>query len=132
MSVIIPDVAAPKGSSYQWVVISVLGDTSFAQVEEMEATGWRKVPRSRHPAVAVHSKDPDWLVCGGQILMERPQYLTDRARQWEHAKAMTLASARPGQAPRSIIMPKRRTNPREWASRTWWRFKWWWKHGRWE
>lgn len=75
----------PYGMDYQLCTYSVLGDRSCSNVEVMEAGGWRKVPASRHPEI--RSDDDIWLIFGGQILMERPQYLTQRSREFEQARA---------------------------------------------
>lgn len=75
----------PKDSDYQLVRASVHGDMAMGEVSEMEKNGWRKVPRSRHPNLK--SIDVDWLEDGGLVLMERPKYLTDRAKVWEQQKA---------------------------------------------
>jgi predicted amino acid racemase len=75
----------PQGIDYQIVTKAVLGDERFGQVPEMEKNGWRRVPRSRHPNLK--TVDPKWIEAGGLVLMERPLLLTQRAKEWEQAKA---------------------------------------------
>lgn len=84
----IPPQEIPKGIDYQLVTVAVLGDTSYSQLAEFEKNGWRRVPVSRHPKIK--SADPKWLEQGGLALVERPQYLTGRAKVWEQDNADAL------------------------------------------
>ncbi|MCA6108113.1 hypothetical protein [Bradyrhizobium cenepequi] len=77
--------SVPDGMDYQLVTTALLGDASFSEVAKFEKSGWRRVPRERHPESV--SDNSVWLEYGGQALMERPQYLTQRAREHERAKA---------------------------------------------
>lgn len=75
----------PAGIDYQLVAVSVAGDTSFSQIAKFEENGWRRVPIARHPKI--RSANPEWIEQGGLALVERPKYLTDRAKVFEQDKA---------------------------------------------
>lgn len=81
----IPPQEIPDGVDYQLVTIAVMGDRSLGQLAEFEKTGWRRVPVGRHPAI--ESVDSKWIENGGLALVERPKYLTERAKVWETNKA---------------------------------------------
>lgn len=81
----IPPQEIPKDIDYQLVAVSVMGDTSYSQLDEFEKTGWRRVPVSRHPKI--RSANAQWVEQGGLALVERPKYLTERAKVWEQNKA---------------------------------------------
>lgn len=122
----------PDGSDYQLVTKSVMGDSSFSQVAEMEKTGWRRVPLERHPKV--RSSDRKWIEDCSSVLMERPKYLTERARVWEKDKAdaqlintgVCVLTTRPINL---NATGKRKITIREfftkhiWIIRVWWRNK---------
>lgn len=133
----------PEGMDYQLITSRVAGDSSFNQFEEMKKTGWRKVPRSRHPTL--RTIDPEWIEYGGQLLVERPKLLTERAKTWEQQKADAqvadavnmLAAAGDdamvlrvnGREVNRKATPKRKTTIREfftnhiWSARHWFRTK---------
>lgn len=136
----------PKGSDYQWAALSVCGDENLGDVKRLEKTGWRKVPKSRHPKLK--SPDPKWVVNGGLVLMERPEFLTERAQQWERDKAdaqlvSAVASMQENDSPwfsngqsyfrttRPVnwaASPIRRTTVKEWLVRNWWTLKVWFRN----
>lgn len=68
----------PKGISYQWCALSVLGSSVGSCFNEMKDAGWRPVPARRHPRMPHNSRGQ--IVLGGQILMERAVALTIAAR----------------------------------------------------
>ena len=129
----------PKGSDYQWVTKAVCGDESLGLVSNMEKTGWRLVPRTRHPKL--QSTDPKWVEFGGLVLMERPQFLTERSKIWESQKAdAQIVSAceamnEIGNAYLTFSRPininataKRKTTVKEFLVRQWWVLRVWWRN----
>lgn len=76
----------PVGTSYQWNNYSVFGKGDPAYDSFMEMQGWTPVPADRHPHLVPRDhKGP--IVVDGQILVERPQALTNEALQEELDKA---------------------------------------------
>lgn len=142
----------PDGIDYQLVTTAIAGDTRFSELDKFEKTGWRRVPVSRHPKI--RSSDPKWLEQGGLALVERPKYLTQRAQEFERAKADAQVIAALGGIAKAMgddgemvairvngrplnpdapkIAAKRRKNVKEffvfhaWRLRVWLRnFPWW-------
>ena len=85
----IPPEIVPKGWSYQWNVISVVGNTDVVmdQVGNMYENGWRAVPADRHPGMFVARGRTGDIVRGGLRLEERPLEMTLQARAEEEASA---------------------------------------------
>lgn len=69
-----------RGWSYEWKRFEVYGQPDSDHQVNLRENHWTPVPAARHPEMmpvghaGVISKD-------GMVLMERPQYLTDEARQ---------------------------------------------------
>jgi hypothetical protein len=82
---IIPANEVPADMDYQLIAVSVCGDRTMSQLATYEKTGWRRVPNTRHPYI--RSDDKVWLEQGGLAFVERPKYLTERAKEFEKAKA---------------------------------------------
>jgi hypothetical protein len=91
----IPANEMPSNMDYQLIAIAVCGVTSIGELASFEKTGWRRVPNARHPSI--RSDHPVWLEKGGLALVERPKYLTERAREFEQAKADAQLIAAGGQ-----------------------------------
>jgi len=72
----------PRGWSYQWNAISSYGNKEIFQAQNIEfyQNGWRPVPASRHDGFFMPRGETGPVVVRGQMLMERPQELTDEAR----------------------------------------------------
>ncbi len=84
----IPPQDIPLGISYQWNNHTVFGQEDRAYSSFMEMQGWQPVPASRHPHLVPKDAPPNSpIIIAGQILMERPQELTDEALAEELAKA---------------------------------------------
>jgi len=127
----------PTGIDYQLVTVSVRGDQSFSELSKFEGTGWRRVPRSRHPSI--RSSNDEWLEQGGLALVERPKYLTDQARKFEQAKAdaqilnivsfsnveVMRVNGRPLNPNAQKIAAKRRRSFKEFFVFHFWRFRVW-------
>jgi hypothetical protein len=79
----IPTEDIPEGISYQWNNHTIFGQEQRHYSAFMEMQGWVPVPASRHPHLMPKNANPsDPIIIDGQILMERPQELTDvRAKE---------------------------------------------------
>lgn len=104
----IPPEQIPPGTSYQWNNHTVFGQENPSYSAYMGMQGWEPVHSSRHPhLVPVGYEGP--IIVKGQILMERPQYMTNEALQEEldkargevQAKEEQLYGAPPGTMPRA-------------------------------
>ena len=62
----------PPGVSYEWKRTSVYGMDDSDHLNQLMANHWSPVPEDRHPNFRVKRK--------GLILMERPSYLTQEAK----------------------------------------------------
>jgi hypothetical protein len=76
----------PSGVSYEWKAQTVYGMPNPDHMTELRENHWKPVPASRHPHLAQEG-NKGHIVRSGCILMERPLYLTEEARQedWEIA-----------------------------------------------
>lgn len=68
---------APPGMSYEWKRDSVFAMKDQAHQRELRENHWTPVPADRHPELAFPGETV--IRNGGDILMQRPQYLTDEA-----------------------------------------------------
>lgn len=93
----IPPGSIPHGMSYQWNNYTVLGAEDVHYNNSMAAQGWRPVPASRHPELVPEGVTSGHIVIGGQILVERPQELTNEARRYELDKARNEVAAKEAQ-----------------------------------
>lgn len=95
----------PRGMDYNWKAKTFLGMVDQFGMAEAEAFHWRSVPKNRHPEL--------WAFCnpaneteievGGQVLKERPAYLSAEAKKehtaetkynlYQHLHAIKEASA---------------------------------------
>ena len=99
----------PPGWSYEWKMRSVLGAENPSYQVALARTGWQPVPRSRHPEMMPQDWPGDTIERKGQVLMERPQVITDMQRQTDKSRArdqvrvkeQQLSNAPQGQMPRS-------------------------------
>lgn len=75
----------PAGWTYQWNVVSVVGNADIVldQSLGMYENGWRPVPAQRHPGMFVAHGTTGQIIRGGQRLEERPIELTKEARRDE-------------------------------------------------
>src|SRR5882757_5838256 len=92
----VPADLIPAGWSYQWCAVTVVGNTEVLidQNLMMAENGWRPVPSDRYPGrfMPVGHKGP--ITRGGQMLMERPEALTEEARSEDIRAAKQLISDR--------------------------------------
>ena len=75
----IPKEEIPPGWSYQWNAETVLNEPQTAGMLDFQQKQWSFVPQDRHPTRPVRQ--------GGLVLMERPEALTQEARQEEMQEA---------------------------------------------
>lgn len=84
----IPREDIPPGMSYQWNNHTVFGQENPSYSAHMEMQGWVPVPARRHPHLMPTNYDGNGpIIVKGQILVERPQELTQEALQEELDKA---------------------------------------------
>lgn len=92
----IPNEMIPEGWSYQWNSVSIAGNSEIIldQNHMMHQNGWRPVPAERYAGTLVPKGATGNIIRGQQMLMERPQSLTDEARQEDLRNAYQLISDR--------------------------------------
>lgn len=74
----------PEGWVYEWKAESCYGKpTDPMNWENLKENHWTEVPPDRHPGIVVRQD--------GLVLMQRPKYLTDEARQEDFAIAQDQA-----------------------------------------
>lgn len=85
----IPDYMIPKGWDYQWIAVSIYGNTEVVMDQNltMAVQGWRPVSAKRHDGLLMPKGHVGNIIRGGQMLVERPTVLGDQARAEEVAKA---------------------------------------------
>ena len=81
----------PDEWSYQWMAVSVYGDTGCVarSVDDMVGNHWTPVPAKRHPKMPAAN---GYIEIGGQRLMERPLFLTLQAQAEDLDRARALAA----------------------------------------
>ncbi len=86
----IPPGIIPKGWEYQWVTVTVVGNSDIVRHTNLEFydNGWRPVPADRHDGIFMATGEKGSIVYGGQMLMERPAMLCEEARDDQYAKAV--------------------------------------------
>jgi hypothetical protein len=79
----LPEEIKEAGWSYQWIRASCYGNTEMSEMSVMKRAGWREVPPD-----ALHGyfrdetpEGQNFISREGLVLMERPQAMTDEARQ---------------------------------------------------
>jgi len=71
----------PSHMSYEFKRQFYLGKEDRRHQIDQEMNHWKPVPADRHPEIATEDPEGRIVMVGGQILMERPSYLTEEARQ---------------------------------------------------
>ncbi len=86
----------PRGWTYQWNAISIAGNSDIIldQNHMMHQNGWRAVPAERHAGTLVPKGSTGNIIRGQQLLMERPEQLTQEARIEDLRNAEALISDR--------------------------------------
>ena len=78
----------PAGWEYQWRTDTVLGQKDPSYQVELQKMGWKPVPASRHPEMMPIGWNHEYIVRRGQILMEMPAAIVERARIMDKRRAM--------------------------------------------
>lgn len=81
------NVDVPEGWSYEWKRKEVLGAPDHAYDVAVARRGWTPVPAKRHPEMMPMGYTEKTITRKGMILMERPQVITDEAREKESRMA---------------------------------------------
>lgn len=83
----------PDGVSYEWKRMSVYGQQDPEHQVNLRENHWRPVPASRHPELMPDGYDKQGAITRkGMVLMERPAYLTQEARQEDYEIARAEVS----------------------------------------
>lgn len=92
----IPKELIPPNWSYQWNAVSIAGNSEIIldQNHMMHQNGWRPVPAERYAGTLVPKGSTGNIIRGQQMLMERPQVLTDEANMEDQRNAERLISDR--------------------------------------
>lgn len=92
----VPPELVPPGWTFQWVAVSVVGNTEILMDQnlQMAENGWRPVPAERYPGRFMPAGHKGNIIRGGQMLMERPEELTKEARREDIINAKQLISDR--------------------------------------
>lgn len=79
----IPEELIPKGWTYQWNTVTIYNnpDLVIGQQMQMYENGWRPVPAERHPGKFVPFGKTGDIIRDGMRLEERPEVLTEEARE---------------------------------------------------
>lgn len=71
----------PPGMTYEWKRKNVLGKEDTEHLINLESNGWTAVPPERHPELAGRRTVGEEIVKGDMVLMERPEEITEEARE---------------------------------------------------
>lgn len=72
----------PAGWHYEWRRDTVLNERDPAYQVDLAKRGWRAVPLSRHPELMpLDWTGGNYIIRGGQILMEIPKAIADRVKE---------------------------------------------------
>ena len=77
----------PDGWTYEWKRKTVMGQEDPAYQIALARTGWEPVPTSAHPEMMPGGGNHPIIERKGQILMMRPQEITDQVRQIDSQRA---------------------------------------------
>jgi len=77
----------PDGWTYEWKTDTVLGKEDPSYKVQLARKGWEPVPASRHPNMMPSGYQGKTITRGGLILMERPESITQEARDIERRRA---------------------------------------------
>jgi hypothetical protein len=104
----------PDGWCYEWKALEVLGKQDHSYQVSLAHRGWEAVPRSRHPELMPDTYTGETITRKGQILMERPQEITDEVRARDKRRAREQVSAKEtqlGAAPAGQFERDNKGNP---------------------
>lgn len=84
----------PDGWSYEWKRHTLLGREDPSYQVSLARAGWEAVPAKRHPEMMPLNSTATIIERKGMILMERPQSLTNEARDVELRRARNQVRAK--------------------------------------
>jgi len=77
----------PEGWTYEWKRKTVMGQEDPAYQVALARTGWEPVPTKAHPEMMPGNGNHAIIERKGQILMMRPQEITDQVRRIDSDRA---------------------------------------------
>jgi hypothetical protein len=77
----------PEGWTYEWKRKTVMGQEDPAYQVALARTGWEPVPTKAHPEMMPGNGNHTIIERKGQILMMRPQEITDQVRRIDSDRA---------------------------------------------
>lgn len=101
----------PDGVAYEWKRVSTLGQVDRQHQIDMGKFHWTAVPAHRHPELATDATDGG-IINGGLMLMERPAYLTEEARQEDMASARSQLGEHMARLGQSEVRDMPRNKPK--------------------
>lgn len=87
----------PDGWCYEWKRKTVYNQEDPAYQVQLARTGWTPVPASRHPEMMPVGAHYQTIERKGQVLMERPQEITDQFRRLDEKRAKDQVRVKEGQ-----------------------------------
>lgn len=86
--------AVPAGITYEWKRKTLFGQEDTENLINLEHNGWTPVPADRHPELMGRRATAGAEICrGGLVLMERPDEITDEARDLDNFAARHQVAA---------------------------------------
>ncbi len=79
--------SVPDGWTYEWKRKTVMGQEDPAYQVSLARTGWEPVPTKAHPEMMPGNGNHPIIERKGQILMMRPQEITDQVRYIDSQRA---------------------------------------------
>ena len=78
----VPEELKEPGWSYQWIACTVHNKPNHGEMRDMHLNGWRPVkPHQLGGYFERYAEGRDYIEFKGQMLVERPQSMTDAARE---------------------------------------------------
>lgn len=99
----IPREEIPADLDYNWKRFTVGGQEDPYYIARMREQGWEPVPPERHPNWLPPGYNAQYIIKGGQILMDRPKELTEEARAEDREMArrqVIVAEQKLGRTPK--------------------------------
>lgn len=84
----------PVGKAYQWIALSILGNSNEDAVDRAKEDGWKPVPFVRHD-FANKYRSKGQIIVNDMLLMENAASVRDEARKKEQEEARKMAAESP-------------------------------------
>jgi hypothetical protein len=78
---------APDGWTYEWKRRTIMGAEDPAYLTHLARVGWEPVATARHPEMMPHNATNPIIERKGMVLMQRPEVITQEAREIELRRA---------------------------------------------